>query len=72
MTDQKFGWRRENSSATLNAARVNNLYQKARPVSLGRTPDKEHDIQSLTDGQKRRPLRATASAKTINATDKPV
>lgn len=70
MTEMKYGWRREDSSATPNVARKTNLYEKARPTALFGTQDRWVNIRNVSDRKKERSLGPVTGAKSISANDK--
>jgi len=72
MTDMKFGWRREDSTAASNVSRKNTLYQKARPPLLFDAPDILASIRNIADDRMESALRSAAASKAINAKDKSV
>ena len=70
MTDMKYGWRGEDSSATPNVARKTNLYEKARPTALFGAPDRWVNIRNVSDRKKERSLGSVTVSKPISANDK--
>lgn len=70
LTEMKYGWRREDSSAAPKAPRENSLYQQARPASLSGVPDKWLNVRSATDRQKARLTGYAAVAKPVGKNDK--
>jgi hypothetical protein len=70
MTDMKYGWRREDSSAAPNVARKTNLYEKARPAAQFGAPDKLVNIRNVSDRKRKRPLESVTISKPISANDK--
>jgi len=65
LTEMRFGWRREDSSAAPKAPRTNNLYQQARPASFTGVPDTWLNIRNVTDVKEVRRSRSTARPQTV-------